>query len=58
MLVEPRTPWPAYVDDPPRRSPGLVEAYASVGQTAETSRPLQHPARASEEDRTSEEELN
>jgi L-ascorbate metabolism protein UlaG (beta-lactamase superfamily) len=30
MLLEPRTPWPARIDDPPRRPPGLDGAAAVV----------------------------
>jgi hypothetical protein len=30
MLLEPRTPWPARVDDLPRRPPGLDGAAAVV----------------------------
>ena len=30
MLLEPRTPWPAHVDDPPKRPPGLDGAAAVV----------------------------
>jgi L-ascorbate metabolism protein UlaG (beta-lactamase superfamily) len=30
MLLEPRTPWPAHVDEPPRRPPGLDGAAAVV----------------------------
>src|SRR5712692_8174004 len=30
LLLEPRTPWPARVDEPPRRPPGLDGAVAVV----------------------------